>query len=233
MEFVNAGEVRYSSHIAGVEAATRKDREAGSGLLDELAECLRGVGNARSTSRGEKTGRARERNVFEGFGKVVGVVEGAVESEGKRSCQSDEFAGARHVHGTVWVQDPCDDSVHIFIPKGGDCRLHLHEFVVVVDEIARARTNQHVNWDAHGGSHSADEFNAGSKSANLERIAEFEAMRAGTFGGNGAIERRHGDFEKEFLGHLGLNEKCLGLSLAQTESSGGKGCVSPLFAALC
>jgi hypothetical protein len=128
--------------------------------------------------------------------EVGSFVESAVKGDGKRASEFDELAGSFEVNGVVGVEDAEDEAVHLARFGESDGGAHLVEFRFGVSEVAGARANHGEDGKFDGGASFAHELFGGSKAADGEVGAEFNAMGAAAFGGNGGGKGFDGDFEE-------------------------------------
>ena len=183
MKFARAGFFSEFRNIPGVQPGARQDDDARAGKLDELAQCFATFGSTTSSAGGEQARNTRGNDVFEGAGKIVGVVEGAVESDFEGMREFDEFPSAFDVDGIVGAKNAEDQAFHAEVASKNNVAAHGGKFGIGIDKIALARANDRKHWNfeilvdlAHGG-------NRGSDTALIEFAAEFNAIGSGVFGG--------------------------------------------------
>jgi len=201
VEFHGARGADDLSEVGSVDAAAGENRDAVGccgGEIGNDSGTLRGGGFA---AGGENAGGAGLDDGFEGFVEVGRFVEGAMEGDGKRAGDSNEFACAFDVDGIVGVKDAEDEAVHLAGFGEADVAAHLGEFGVGVEKVAAARTDHSEDGDFDGGAGVAHELGAWSDATNGKVGAEFDAVCAAAFSGDGGGERLDGNFEE--WGHRG------------------------------
>lgn len=133
----------------------------------------------------------------QGLERCEGVarhVEGAVEGHRQRPCRGDEPGRALGIDVALGVEKPDHHAIGTFGLGGGDIGQHDRIFVIVEQEVAAARPDDHLKADAGYFSRRADEAEA-RRGAAFEKIgAELDALRARILGGAHAGDRIHADF---------------------------------------
>jgi len=200
MEFHGAGGADDFGEVGGIDAAAGENRDAVGCGGDEIGNdggTLLGGGFA---AGGEKAGGAGLDDGFEGFVEVGRFVEGAMECDGKRAGDSHQFARAFDVDGIVGVQDAEDEAVHFAGFGEVDVVAHLGEFGLGVEKVATAGPDHSEDGDFDGGAGAVHELGARSDATDRKVGAEFDAVCAAAFGGDGGSERFDGNFEKRAQG---------------------------------
>ena len=105
-----------------------------------------------------------------------------------------KLARPRRVDLAVGGQQADDDAVGAFGLGGVDVGLHDREFIVVEQEVAAARPDDHMEPDAGDRPRLADHAAAGRGAALQEIAAEFDPVRPRSLGGADASHRIHAYF---------------------------------------
>src|SRR5205814_2392323 len=112
VEFASAGGADDFGEVGSVDAAAGENDDAISGSDDQISECGGAQLCVAFAAGGQDASGAGLDDGFEGFWKIWRFVEGAMEGDGKRAGDSDEFARAFFVDGMVGVKDAEDEAVH-------------------------------------------------------------------------------------------------------------------------
>jgi len=201
MEFTDARELCDRDDVAGVKAAAGDNCNAAADLLDEMAKRIEGIGGIWFSGGGENAFGAGCYHIFQRLLKILSFIECAMEGNGQRRGERDEFAGAENVDGCISVHNARRDTLEIFGAEGADFGLHLREFTGGVDEVARAGANEDMNREPDGCSHPADKCETWSEAAGFESCAEFKAMGSGAFGSASTFERGDSNFQENWVRH--------------------------------
>jgi hypothetical protein len=200
MEFAGAGAADDFGEVSGVDAAAGENDDAIGGSGDEIGEGRDALSGGTFPAGGEDASGAGFDDGFEGFGEIGRFIEGAMESDGKWVGDFDERVGLFDVHRVVVMEDAENEAVHFAGFGDFDVAAHLGEFGVGISEAAAARTNHGEDGNFDRGAGFAHEFGAGRDAADAQVIAEFDAIGATAFGGDGGGEGFDRDFEE--WGHV-------------------------------
>ncbi len=220
VEFVGAGDADDFGEVGSVYAASGDDVHPVVGQANETRENGGPLGGGGFTAGGENAGGASLDDGFEGSVEVGRFVEGAMEGDGKRAGDFNEFARVLDVDRVVAVKNAEDDAVHFAEFGEVDVAAHLGEFGAGVDETAAARANHGEDGNFGGCAGFAHEFGAWRDAADGKVGAEFDSVCAAAFGGDGGGERFDGNFEKWGHGCEGAVRFGMWLALKRTVSEG-------------
>ena len=138
---------------------------------------------------------------FEGFAQVGAFVERAVKRYGQGACEVHQSSCSRHVDSAIFLQDSQHNAIHAAFGGDGNGALHLGELGFRIGEVSRPRADHRVDGDVHFFADGEQQFAARREAADGEVGAQFDAVRAAAFGGDGLFYAVHADFEQEFPGH--------------------------------
>jgi hypothetical protein len=193
-------------NVGRMQTGAGHDNDAICSGRHEVAEGCRAFGSTVG-SAGSKDARGTGLDhVFKRAKKVGSVVEGAMEGDFERARSFDEFARAFDIDGIVFPEDAESSAIEREISDGGDRTEHGCEFGNGVDEVAGAGTDNGEDGDFEFFMNCTQRGDGRSDTTMGEFGAEFDAVSAATFCGQGGVERLDGDFQEAFGGHLALVE---------------------------
>ncbi len=119
-----------------------------------------------------------------------------MERDGDWPRESNEFARAVHVDGSVGGEDSEDEAIGAELLGHEDVALHRFEFVRGVAKVAGARADHHVQGDSYFLAHGGDHSGAWGGAACGEVGAQLDARCAAALGGNGGLDGIERDFQR-------------------------------------
>ena len=176
MDLGGTSGVEDAASISGRDASTGHDDDAAIGLKDELAKQWDPGFGSGCLSGGEETRAAKGDDDLEGLKGIAGMVESAVEGDLHILGGIDETAAKRDVD--VAIEGQCTDDYAISSESMSEANVAEHRFCLgfIIDEIAFARTDEDVEFQALDTTSALDRFGRGSEPVKFEGRAEFDTL---------------------------------------------------------
>ena len=119
-----------------------------------------------------------------------------MERDGHWARESDEFAGAVDVDGSVRAEYSEDEAIGAELFGHEDVALHRLEFVRGVAKVAGTRADHHVQGDSYFLSHRGDHSGAWGGATCGQVGAQLHARCTTALGSDGGLDRIERDFQR-------------------------------------
>lgn len=162
------GLVEDAAGVGGGDASAGHDDDAAVGLKDELAKQGDASFGGGGLSGGEEACAAEGDDLLKGLKGIAGMVEGTVEGDLHALGSFDEAAAKRDVDVALTGQCADDYAIGSELVGKTDVTEHRAGFGIVIDKIAFARTDEHMEFQPLDATSGLDRFGRGGEPVEME-----------------------------------------------------------------